>query len=592
MKTSFRRVLALMLCVFVLMAGTPFFSAYAKKEQAPDAAEKQETLASETDAAEPEAPACAGTGEHVFETYTPAEGNQHSAVCTLCGAEFLLPCEAAPDAEYTPDGKGSHTAVCSLCGGTVTEACVYEEAVTAPTQKEAGFTTCTCTVCGATVTDAETPAEGGREESFLIGDLNRDGAVGADDARSLLRISVLLDRVESEMLPYADFDGSGDVTSADARLALRCSVGLEPLPERHEYTVTVTEAAACTEAGALTFSCSYCGKSGDMKVLPLGHSYETVSEQQPTCTADGKRADRCTVCKEERTVILRAKGHSFEQKALTEPTCTAAGEETLVCTVCQAEQKNTLPALGHDWAEATPEKAKHCTRCGEIVSGWTEIDGKSYFFKEDGSPMKGKQFMDGLVFSFGKDGASQTGRTGRKPKVAVLGDSIVATIADSNVATDFDMYGKVSLHVDNIDSRSISGHSRTVLREAEGRDYDIVILMIGVNDLTYDDTAWGRMYRGVLQKLKDIVPDALIYAHAILPINDSKTGSGEKMWRVNAKNKVIKNAAEAEGVGYLGIPPEMLDSNGQLPYGAASDGVHFGITYCRIWYNWVKAQLK
>ena len=119
-----------------------------------------------------------------------------------------------------------------------------------------------------------------------------------------------------------------------------------------------------------------------------------------------------------------------------------------------------------------------------------------------------------------------------------------------------------------------------------------IILMIGVNDLTYDDTAWGRMYRGVLQKLKGIVPDALIYAHAILPINDSKTGSGEKMWRVNAKNKVIKSAAEAEGVGYLGIPPEMLDSNGQLPYGAASDGVHFGITYCRIWYNWVKEQLK
>ena len=590
MKNSIRRVLALALCVFVLTAGTPFFvtSALTAGAAEQDAAAQPEK-ASPTDAEEP---ACRKTGEHVFEAYAPAEGGTHTSVCALCGETFTQDCVYADPAGWTDQGDGTHGMPCVLCGSLKTEPCSYEDAVTLPTATEAGFTTHTCTVCGAVLTDTETVPENERKESALLGDMNGNGSVGADDARVLLRLSVSLERLPEEKLPYGDMDHNGTITSADARLALRCSVKLEPTPDRHEFAVTVVKPAACVEKGALTYTCSYCGRTGELTVPSLGHSYETLSKKEPTCTADGKRVDRCSVCREERTVILRAKGHSFERKALKEAACTAAGEETVVCSVCKAEQKNVIPALGHDWVEATPAKAKRCGRCGEIVSGWTEIDGKSYYFKEDGSPMKGTQFIGGLIFNFGNDGASKTGRTGHKAKVAVLGDSIVESIGSSNVATDFDMYGKVSLHVDTIDSKYRSGSGRTVLREAVGRDYDVVILMLGVNDLTYDNTWWGNRYRQVLRQLKELVPEAIIYASAIMPINDSKTGASEKMWMVNAKNSVIRNAAAAEGVRYLGTPPGLLNANGQLPYDAATDGVHFGAYYCRVWYDWVKEQLK
>ena len=615
MKESFRRFWALALCVFVLTAGTPFF-VFAEPG---DLSVPSETM-SPTDA---EPPACFATGEHVFGSYLPAEGGEHTAVCSLCGGEFRLPCEKAPDAAFVPDGEGRHTAVCALCGGTIaedcvyadpavwtdqgngshatactvcgglkTEPCAYEDAVTLPTATEAGFTTHTCTVCGASFRDTELPAENEREESLLPGDADRNGRIGPDDARFILRLSVLLERTENDELPYCDMDRDGKVSSADARQALRCSVNLEPTPDRHEYAVTVTVAPKCTEGGELTYTCSYCGTQGAMNVPMLGHRYETLSEKAPTCTAAGKRTERCTVCKEKRTVALPAKGHAYLQTSLKEATCTEKGEESLVCSVCGAKKNNVLPALGHDWVEATPVKAKFCARCGKIVSGWTEIDGKSYYFREDGSPMKGTQFLGGLIFNFGKDGASRTGRTGHKAKVAVLGDSIVASIANYNVAKDFDMYGKVSLHVDTIDTKRITPNGPTVLREAVGRDYDVVILMLGVNDLTYDNTWWSNKYREVLRQLKGLVPDAIIYASAIMPINDSKTTVNERMWMVNAKNKAIKSAAEAEGVRYLGTPPGLLNADGQLPYDAASDGIHFGPTYCKIWYDWVKTQLK
>lgn len=572
MKRVTRRVLALVLCVFVLTAGTPLFVSAEPELQ--------------------EIPACTEPDGHVFDEYKPENEGTHIAVCSLCGGEFELACVYEDPPVWADQGNETHGTVCTLCGGLKTEPCSFTEVVTPPTQTEAGYTTRTCAVCLATYTDAEVLPEGDRQESALLGDADGDGKVTSADARALLRVSVSLEALPNEKLPYGDMDCDGGVSAADARLALRCSVSLEPLPARHEYTVTVEKEAKCKEPGELTYTCAYCGEGGELVIPATGHRYETVKLTEATCTVPGARDEKCAVCGDTRTVKLAAKGHDFKQTGLKEATCTEAGEETFKCSVCGATEVRPIPALGHDWVEATPKAAKHCGRCGKKVTGWTDIDGNSYYFTDDGTPMKGTNFIDGLIYTFSAAGVSKTGRTGHKPKVAVIGDSIVASIANYDVATDFDMYGKVSLHVNTIDSKKISGSSRTVLREVEGRGYDVVILMLGVNDLTYATSAWGEMYRDVLKQLKTIVPDAIIYAHAILPINDNKTSADEKMWRVTDKNKEIKRSADAMGVRYLDIPPGMTDSNGQLPYDAASDGIHFGPTYCRIWYNWTKAQLK
>ena len=63
------------------------------------------------------------------------------------------------------------------------------------------------------------------------------------------------------------------------------------------------------------------------------------------------------------------------------------------------------------------------------------------------------------------------------------------------------------------------------------------------------------------------------------------------MSQVNGKNAVIKRVAEEEGVLYLDASPAIADSSGQLPYDAATDGVHFGPKYCKMWFNWIVAHL-
>ena len=58
------------------------------------------------------------------------------------------------------------------------------------------------------------------------GDVDGDGTVAAADARLALRASVGLEELSEEQFVQADFDGDGNVAAADARSILRLSVGL------------------------------------------------------------------------------------------------------------------------------------------------------------------------------------------------------------------------------------------------------------------------------------------------------------------------------------------------------------------------------
>lgn len=66
-------------------------------------------------------------------------------------------------------------------------------------------------------------------ESILAGDVNSDGSVNSDDARTILRMAVGLDAITPETKIIANTDGEDGITSGDARIALRMAVGLEEL---------------------------------------------------------------------------------------------------------------------------------------------------------------------------------------------------------------------------------------------------------------------------------------------------------------------------------------------------------------------------
>lgn len=62
----------------------------------------------------------------------------------------------------------------------------------------------------------------------LVGDINGDGIISAEDAREILRLCVGVDPMTDKMKLLADLDRDGTVGAEDARLALRLAIGLTP----------------------------------------------------------------------------------------------------------------------------------------------------------------------------------------------------------------------------------------------------------------------------------------------------------------------------------------------------------------------------
>lgn len=456
---------------------------------------------------------------------------------------------------WTPTGDGRHKAVCGLCQGEKTEDCDMQYSKTVlPTQTQKGYTEYICAVCGYTEQRDEKVPELERTEGGILGDVDANGRIESSDARALLRAAVSLEAIPDLILPYADMDEDGKITAADARSALRNAVGLDNLNVRHDYSVHVKTPATCTEVGEMNFECGYCGAAGRLEI--------------PTVN------------------------HRFKNPVVTPATCTAPGKSVAKCEVCGREQITVIPAKGHTW---TGSSSKRCSVCGFTAPNWEQIGGLWYYYTASGVLAKGRQVINGKIYQFDNNGVSRTGRSGADPKVAVIGDSLVETLGVSGVAgSNYDFYGRVSLHADTIFTKYISGSDRVVIDEVKDRGYDIVIIILGENDLDYAASAWAEMYRKVVRGVQERAPGAVVYAHAVFPINESRAranGYSETNADIRATNAVIQRVANEEGVGYLDPTYAMIDGSGQLPYDAATDGIHFGITYSRMWYNWLQTAM-
>ncbi|MBQ7638898.1 MAG: leucine-rich repeat protein [Clostridia bacterium] len=135
---------------------------------------------------------------HSYGAWTKLDEKQHQRVC-------------ANDASHVE--KADH----AWDGGKVT---------TPATAAKEGVRTFTCSVCGATKTE-QIPKT--MPEGFMLGDMNLDKEISAEDARLALRQAVKLERFAPDSVNFknGDVNFSGDITADDARSILRAAVKLE-----------------------------------------------------------------------------------------------------------------------------------------------------------------------------------------------------------------------------------------------------------------------------------------------------------------------------------------------------------------------------
>lgn len=124
-----------------------------------------------------------------------------------------------------------------------------------------------------------------------LGDVDSDGSISSADARLVLRASVGLEELSAETIKLADVDFDGSISSADARLILRASVGLEELEHTHKYTESqIAKYPSYTENGTLRLKCA-CGVFITEEIpmlIKCEHEPKTLSiENKTKCSVSG-----------------------------------------------------------------------------------------------------------------------------------------------------------------------------------------------------------------------------------------------------------------------------------------------------------------
>lgn len=204
-------------------------------------------------------------------------------------------------------------------------------------------------------------------EPVRRGDADSDGKISSGDARLALRASVGLETLTADFIMRCDADANGKVESADARTILRTSVNLDSIELNPcDHQVKTWEPVVLTGGDPAAYHKGVCDKCGEY--IFAEHAYEMEITTPFTCTEPGEGHEKCACGLTKETVTIPAQ-HQWEEVpgSRKDATCTEDGHVDWKCAACGAERSETFPKGHVPNGEPTCVRSQICTRCGEVL---------------------------------------------------------------------------------------------------------------------------------------------------------------------------------------------------------------------------------
>lgn len=133
-----------------------------------------------------------------------------------------------------------------------------------------------------------------------------------------------------------------------------------------------------------------------------------------------------------------------------------------------------------------------------------------------------------------------------------------------------------------------------VLQALARKQYAKVYISLGVNELGYNhDQGFQDTYAAMVDKVRELQPDAAIYLQKLIPVNTQKCTETKQFSYVNngqiaVYNGIIEAVAAEKEVYLLDVGEAFVDETGELPYDASVDGIHFKRDGYKGWYDYLK----
>lgn len=126
----------------------------------------------------------------------------------------------------------------------------------------------------------------------------------------------------------------------------------------------------------------------------------------------------------------------------------------------------------------------------------------------------------------------------------------------------------------------------------QGRNYGKIYIMLGINELGYRMERTLEKYREVLETIRRLQPEALIFLQGNLHVTKEFSQKDQVFTnpKIDEINTAIAQMADGWTSFYLDINEVFDDAEGNLDVIYASDELHIQVKYYSLWVEWLRTK--
>jgi Lysophospholipase L1 and related esterases len=175
-----------------------------------------------------------------------------------------------------------------------------------------------------------------------------------------------------------------------------------------------------------------------------------------------------------------------------------------------------------------------------------------------------------------------------------IGDSRTVGLSEYSGWTKPTFFADVGLTIyDVLDKQIVKVNKKTMTVEEalKEQSYRKIYIMLGINELGRGTTkTFIQEYKTVLDKIRQLQPNAIIYVEGIMKVSKQKSDSDPIFNNKNItdKNQHLVNLADNKNVFYIDVNKAVTNKSGNLPQEYTFDSIHLKAAYYKLWTDFLQ----
>ena len=176
-----------------------------------------------------------------------------------------------------------------------------------------------------------------------------------------------------------------------------------------------------------------------------------------------------------------------------------------------------------------------------------------------------------------------------------IGDSRTVGLSEYAPFKGATYFANVGMSAHNAMTTKVSVPSvgKLTLKELlKRKSYGKIYIMLGINELGYKFDSIISKYSNVLETVRELQPDAIVYIEANLHVTKVKSDSDSMINNaaIDKLNESLSQLADGKTVFYIDVNQVFDDGSGNLDSSYTSDNAHILGKYYAQWGEWITTQ--